>query len=421
MPTLRHLEDHVRQYGLKHKPLYAFSLVIFFFCVFDGILTYVTPLLLVQNGFSEATMGLIIGSSSVAGALFDFFICRIFRKSDYRLIFMILFVICTIYPLILFKAQSAWIFLLAMGLWGIYYDLFNFGRFNFAGLNLKSSEHASGSGVLQVFRALGYLVAPLLAGMVVVETVNLQAFEFSWIFLGFGFLFFLLLLYMVRKQHPKTPEQELCCRTVNLQKEFYLWAAASNLLRPVLIVTVLLCVFDSFFWTIGPLYAQSLHGVGGLSGLLLMAYEVPILGVGWCIGAITHKRGKKRTAFYSLGIGSALLLPLAFVTNPVLIIGLVFCAAFFISIATPSVNGAFTDYIAEAPTAEKEIVGINDFATNIGFVIGPIAAGLLAENLGNGAAFAVLALVSIGIVLILLKTTPRHIGMSSLELAAETA
>jgi len=272
---------------------------------------------------------------------------------------------------------------------------------------------------VQVFHSLGYLIAPILAGIVVGEVVGFEAFGLAWMFLGLGFAFFLFLLYMV-KYNPATPKpQESMCQAINLQKEVYLWLAASNILRPVLIITVILSIYDSFFWTLGPLIAQTFDGPSYLQGLFLAAYEVPILGVGWCIGSVTKKFGKKRTAFFSLLFGSLLLAPIELLKNPALIISLVFLSSLFISMATPSINGAFTDYIAEAPKAEKEIVGINDFAGNIGYILGPILAGVLAQTFNNGEAFAILAGIGMIIAVFLLRSTPKSIGVRSLDAAAE--
>src|SRR4030042_5053659 len=106
MRDLRHLMLHVKTYGQKHQALYLLSLVILFWAVFDGITTYVTPLVLTENGMSKTVMGLIIGSSSVFGAGFDFLMCKLFKNSYYRRVFLAMFAGSALYLLVLATAKT---------------------------------------------------------------------------------------------------------------------------------------------------------------------------------------------------------------------------------------------------------------------------------------------------------------------------
>jgi MFS family permease len=388
--------------------------MIMFWSIFDGLLTYVTPLVLTEAGFSETVMGIIIGTSSIAGALFDFLLCRIFKKSSFRRIFLTLFLICAVYPIILWQAKSFWVFIAAMILWGIYYDLYNFGSLDFIGNYTDKKEHASSAGVLQVFKSLGYLLAPILAGFAIGASVGWEPFALSWVFLFMAFVFFVILLRLTKKKTERECD-ELMCENLEIKREFHLWEKTSSLLKPVLIITFLISTYDAFFWTIGPIFAQSFHGMGNFEGLFLTAYELPALIIGWFIGRATMKLGKKRTAFIAFGIGSLILSTLPLISSPFILIGMIFTASLFLSMAIPAINGTYADYIAEAPKAEKEIEGVSDFSNNIGYVIGPIAAGALADASNNSIAFSILSIFGLIMVTILFKITPREINVSPLE------
>lgn len=414
MPTLHHLNKHVNKYGFKSKPLYILSIMLMFWAIFDGLLTYVTPLVLTQAGYSETMMGIIIGTSSIAGAVFDFMLCRIFKRSNFRRIFLILFAICAVYPIILWQAKSFWVFISAMALWGVYYDLYSFGSLDFLGNYTDKEEHASSSGALQVFRSLGYLLAPIFAGFTIGEIVGWQTFALSWIFLFMAFLFFIVLI-KVTKEGVNQDHQGLACRNLAIKREFKLWERTSILLKPVLILTLLISIYDAFFWTIGPLFAESFRGMDGFDGLFLAAYELPALMVGWFIGKATIRLGKKRTAFAAFGVGSLILATLPLISSPPLAIATIFLASMFISMAIPAINGTYADYIEEAPKAEKEIEAVSDFSSNLGYVIGPITAGILADAYGDSIAFSVLSIVGVIIVIVLFRITPRNINVSPLE------
>src|SRR6185503_11873762 len=111
------------------------------------------------------------------------------------------FAVCMLYPLILWQAKGVWMFLLAMAMWGIYFDLENFGNFDFVGRKADTEVHASHFGMLLSFKSVGYLLAPLIAGLLIgATTVGSRPFIFSWIVLGIAGVFFSFLLFMGRKK-----------------------------------------------------------------------------------------------------------------------------------------------------------------------------------------------------------------------------
>jgi predicted MFS family arabinose efflux permease len=112
----------VRQKHPQRHLVYLWSAMVFFWLIFDGILSYATPLIITQQGFSDAWMGVIYASSSVFGGIYDFLICRFFKNTNFRRMTMCLFALCLVYPLILWQAKTVWVFLIAMAIWGVYWD-----------------------------------------------------------------------------------------------------------------------------------------------------------------------------------------------------------------------------------------------------------------------------------------------------------
>jgi MFS family permease len=417
MPTFHHLQKHVRAHGLGNKPLYSFCFVALFYFLFDGILSYVVPLVITDAGYSETMMGIIIGSSSITGMLFDFLICRVFRNTNFRRIFMVLFILCAFYPLLLWKANSLWMFLVAMGVWGVYFDLGNIGSMNFLGNNIKPKEHASSSGVLQVFKGLGCLLASLIGGLVIGEEVGWKPFGLAWIFLSISFIFFLHLLYLARKEGFSygRPANRRQYAPLTLFKELHLWAMTIVVLRPLLLLMVFITIYDSFFWTLGALFAKEFPSLNGFQGLIVAAYQLPILISGWFVGSISVKMGKERVALYAFLLGSCLLTPLYLISNPIAIISLVFSASFFFAFSLPAINGIHADHISSTPLVEKEIEGVNDMSVNLGYVIGPMAAGFLSDMFGNASAFSIVAVLGLICGILLIRAVPKKIQLKPLS------
>lgn len=413
MRSLKLLITTIKTYGFKHKALYAMSFLILFWCLFDGILDYILPLVITGGGLSKTMMGIIIGSSSVAGFVFDIFLCKILKSTNVRRTYLILFIICAIYPLILLNAKTVWIFLIAMGVWGIYYDLFNIGKYDFVGRYTEKEEHASSSGVLQVFLSIGYLLAPLFAGLIIGGVIGKEPFILSWIFLGIAFVFFIVLLIILKKNKVNKLTYDGENKKVhNKYTEWHIWRNVGKLILPVLILTFVLNLIDATFWTVGPLLVDSWADLGIFGTLFMTAYLLPPLFVGWFIGPATSKLGKKKTANICLLIASLLFASLFAVNNHIAIIAIVFIATIFLDVSFPANSATYADYISESGALETEIESQADFATNLGYVIGPMLAGFLADTFSNIAAFSIVGLIGIGVAILLLFITPRKITVT---------
>lgn len=396
---------------MNRRLLYNASLMIFFWSIFDGIISYITPLVITAGGLSKTTMGLIYSGSSVFGAVFDFLLSKFLKNTHYRKLFFLMFAICFGYPFLLWKAYSVFLFIVAMAFWGLYYDLMNFGCFDFVSRTAKTNEHSSSFGVLGVFKSLGYLIAPLLAGWLVVKAVETKPFLAALLFLAISFLFYLLLLSLTKNGSRETIKEKIY-KPVNVLVELHIWKKVGLVLLPVLIFTMLLYVFDAFFWTLGPLYSQDFKNFSNFGGLFMTMYTLPTLLTGWVVGRLTKKFGQKRTAFVSFLIFSVCLSFLALLRNPYLILSLVFFSSMIGSLAWPAIKGAFVDYITESFKYEKEIEGLGDFFINIGYVLGPMLAGFFSDKIGNSNAFSVLGMAGVLVTLVLMVVTPKEIKIA---------
>lgn len=395
-------------------PIFTLAFVVLFWTIFDSAMTYVTPLLIEQHGFSNTMTGVIIGTSSITGALFDFLISKMFRNLYFRRVFLVMFALCFVYPLLLWQAKTLWFFLFVMAVWGIYYDLHGFGIFNFIGRFVDKKDHSSSFGLIQIFGSLGAILGPLIIGLVIVTGVDWRSFALGWIFLGIGFIFFVVLMIQMRK-YPMADKNVLHRpRRKNFFLELHLWKKLGKTMIPVLILTFYLFFIEAFFWTLGPLYAEA-DGLKQFGGVFLTAYALPALIVGWFIGPLTRRFGKKHTAYVSLFLGSVILSSFFYLPGPIVAIAVVFIASCFISMALPAINAAYADYISELPQVDGEIEGLEDFSLNVGYIIGPISAGVLADVLSIPATFGILGITGAVMAVILYVVTPKHIKIRILE------
>lgn len=386
-----------------NQRLFFFIIFIFFWTLFDGTISFLTPRLITAIQGNEAKMGLILATSSVWGAIFDFLIARNRRRLSYRRLLFYLLAICAGYPLLLHYATKTWLMLIAMAVWGLYSDIFRFSIFNFISHETPKEKFAFSFGLIDIFKTGGYLLAPLIIGIVLTTSNSRPLIYLGWFFLGIA-LIALLLLTKKRPGDPRTTSSETH-QPITLRIELALWRKIGRNLLPVLMLTFFLNIWDAFFWTLGPLLSHS----PTQASFFVTAYMLPALFVTGYIRPLTHRWGKKRTAIGALLAGSATLSLIFICPQNGLEIGLVFLTSCLISVAWPATNGAYADYIKETASVEKEIAGLQDFFANSGYILGPILAGWLGQRWGELPAFSILGGIGLVTALTLITVTPRKI------------
>jgi MFS family permease len=181
---------------------------------------------------------------------------------------------------------------------------------------------------------------------------------------------------------------------------------------PMLLVSLMLSTANAFYWTAGPLFSETL-GLGHFSGLFLASFIAPALIVGWLIGGITRRFGQRQTAVGALFFGSLIVISLGFIENTSTLVVVNFVASFILAAAYPAINGAFANFIAEAPRIETEIETIEDSSVNLGWIIGPILAGFSSDMLGYHYTFVLLGVIGALVAIIVWRIMPRYLRIAS--------
>jgi len=381
--------------------------MLLFWAIFDGIISYITPIVINESGYSNTIMGIIIGSSSIAGALFDFILSKYLQNSSWRRLYIVMFVICLVYPLVLMQSKIILVYLIAMCLWGLYYDLLSFGNFDFVSRELLPEEHSSSFGVMGVFKSSGYLLAPLIVGLTLGEILDWKPYVIAWIFLILAFIFFIALYIQGKKGRLKT-ERLVQYRPKGFLLEISLWKKISGVLLPFLVFTMLMSMHDSSFWTIGPILSETFTEFRPFDGLFLTVYSLPPLLVGWFVDRFKRFAGTG-ASFKSFTVSSTLLIGFAFFKHPLILLLIIFISSIFSTFAWAIEQGTYADYIDDSLPREKEIEGLVDFSINIGYIVGPVLAGFLSDKVGYFNTFAALGAISVLIIPILAKYAPKKV------------
>ena len=154
-------------------PLSIFSLIIFFVSLHDGIISYITPIILNNKYNDSFIVGSIISISSFFGIFFNFLIAKFFPKKDYRFFISRMNFFAFITPLsYLILPRKLIPFALIMITWSIYYEFRNYAKYNFVEEFLPPQKNTDAWSVMSVFQSLAYSLGPILAFLLMSKSVN---------------------------------------------------------------------------------------------------------------------------------------------------------------------------------------------------------------------------------------------------------
>jgi DHA1 family tetracycline resistance protein-like MFS transporter len=141
--------------------------------------------------------------------------------------------------------------------------------------------------------------------------------------------------------------------------------------------------------------ALAVFAVGNASTLLLA-------------GRVADRRGRRPPALAGLAVSAVATGVLGLLTNPALFLGASLLAGMGSGLVNPPTNAAVADVIGSRARGGTVLAGFQ-MTTDLGAIVGPVAAGALAEVGGYPAAFAlsgVMALVALGFWLRAPETLP---------------
>lgn len=401
---------------MESNPLWqkiiTLSLVLFFAFLADAILSTWVPGL-VENSFkSPVVMGFIISFSSIVGLGTDLVFPQILKGISFKsLLYTSIFLSIMFCMTLIFATDIPFvlIFLVAMAIWGIYYEVIAFANHQFVADTIPIRMHASTWAFIGVFKNLAYFLGPLLAGFMVTSGTRTPAY-FSVFFL----LIAMVILTLSKKHHERPLTIEI--EKLNFACEIEHWGVLFKKVWPILIISTTLGIIDAFFWTTGAVYTEELTKVSFLGRFFLPVYALPSLFVGFIVAKKGIVSGKKKTAirFFLL---SGIFLSLMSVYNSVIWqIVAVFCSSLALAITYPLIEGVYSDIIERMGKQKKHMMGLGSSTTSISYIVGPIIAGIVNSLVGSVMTFVYLGYVVVLIAAVLMLVTPKKLKLPQSEI-----
>lgn len=395
----------------EQKSTISLGLMIMFWTLYEGIILFVTPIIITDKGYSNTEMGLLYSCSSLFGILFDFLFIFLLKKIYYRRMLLIALLMGCFYSFLLWRSSTFLVFLSCMAFWGLYTDMFNFGLDDFSGRFHNYNQNAKSLSLLVVFRSIGYIFSPLITGSLLNAHISPQFYAFFFVVISL--IFFKIFLTISKKDKLISNHLEITHIVWN-KKNFSLWLKTFSRLWPILIFTFLLYLHDACFWTIGPLLSETYSDFPNFGALFLTFSMLPGLFMIYVVPKLVKKFGKKRTGHLSFLFSLLLLLAIVIFDNPIIILIFIFISSFIGYCAYPATKSAFADYLEESKKSDCMIMGFEDIFINLGYIVGPALIGSLSDKVGNLPALAMITLISAFLVVILMLLTPKKISFKGM-------
>jgi len=271
-------------------------------------------------------------------------------------------------------------------LWGMSYQIWKVPASAYFASNTDKKHRGAEYGLLAEIVYLADVLGPLLAGAVL---VSLGYFGILNIYIAAMAFCAILIMFLIFSKNKK-PLFKNVKKAVNLKswvadiKEIkYLGLPGISLVilsSLIVIVEVCIFVFEPLFY--GP---SGINISPYLGGLLLACFAIPQIFFSYPFGALADKYGKKK--FIVLGLLVSAISLILFAINNIL--WLYFLFAIFYALGMSMIWPALDGLIIDLSFGHKKgkIIGIKESFLDLGFFLGPILGGLVAQYLGLNIVF----------------------------------
>jgi MFS family permease len=390
----------------------SLSVVLFFVLLADAILSFWVPNFM-EEGFKSAfAMGLIMSFSSLVGFVADLVFPQVIKGVTVKkLIFLGILVSLIFILLLLFSTYKLFLvtMLLAMAVWGVYYEFLGFAQQQFVADSTPLRLHSSVWGLLHVFKSLAYFLGPIIAGSAFINGTQMPLF-LALVLLGIGFF----ALLISAKGHERPIEVNM--HEVNIWREIGHWRALFVHVWPVVLISLYLGLIDATFWTTGAVWTEALSLVHPWGGYVLSAFILPSIFMGFLVARMGIYEGKKKLAELFLLLTGLVLAGLWFTTSIPLILLIVFSAGLMSAISFPLVDGVYSDIVSRMGRERRHLIGLSRSTISLAYIVGPAVAGYVASKFGSGETLSVVGVGGVILAIFLLILTPKKLKLPQNEL-----
>lgn len=390
------------------------SVMLFFVYLGDGILSDWVPSFIQASLKSPLLMGFIVSFSSLIGFGADLVFPQMLKAVKTRKLMLMAIGTSLIFSgVLLWSIVWPWVvlFLLAMAIWGIYYEFLGFGGQQFVSEAVPAKARSSTWAIMGVFKSLSYFLGPIIGSTIAVTRGDTPTVIMAVIFVLIGYGIWLLMKDK-RTEHEITEPSE----KINILNEIKHWWTLSEHVWPVLTISIFMGLVDATFWTTGTVLTDSLAEKNWLGGMFLPFYMLPMVIFGILVAKWGIYKGKKKVAEITMLLAGICLSFLGLTNSLYMLLAISLLTGTALSIAWPMTDAVYTDIVDRMGREGKHMVGLSSSTLSLAYIVGPIIAGGIAQTVGEKMTFSVMGILTVIVAIFLLFTTPRKLRLPQEEI-----
>ncbi|MDD4983407.1 MAG: MFS transporter [Candidatus ainarchaeum sp.] len=347
----------------------------------DRMLEYVMPLYLEGIGKSYFEIGLLLSLTALGGLLFDWPLGNLSDATSRRKIMFTSVILSIIASALIFIFEINWVLTILILVWSIAYQMWCVPRDAYLAAHTDHNKRSREYGLFNEVVDIAETIGPLICGALLLYLGYSGIVSIYAVMLGIAAL--IILFFIAETDHRSMlkaiPQSFKFSAFIRDLKELKYLGSFGLLL---LFYSFSFMALDNVIFLFEPLFCTS-GGLGlslSLAGLLMAFFSIPGILFSYLFGLIADKIGKKKVLFAGMiCIGLSLIL---FVSTKNIVLLFAFASLYSIGAAMflPSLNGLIVDL--SFGHQKGKIVGLWDSFTDLGYFIGPLIGGIIAEFYG---------------------------------------
>lgn len=390
------------------------SVMLFFVYLGDGILSDWVPSFIQKSMSSSLIMGLVISFSSVVGFGADLVFPELLKNLKTKKLILMAIGTSLIFAGVLLWSIS-WplviLFLIAMGVWGLYYEFLGFGGQQFVSESIPMTSRSGAWAILGVFRSLAYFLGPIIGSY---TAMNIGDSQTVWVAVGSVVIGYLIWIFWSKTNREVVSDNQT--ETVSLLKEIKHWVSLSEHVWPVLVISLVMGIVDATFWTTGTVLSDSLAEQNWLGGMFLPFYTLPMVIVGVIVAKWGIYKGKKKMAEIFMLIAGLSLSLISFGNSVYMMLAVSLLTGTALSIAWPLTDAVYSDITDRMGRSGKHMMGLSSSTLSLAYIVGPVLAGMIAQLVGEKMTFSIVGVFMSLMAVVLLFVTPKKLRLPQQEI-----
>ncbi|MBU0536550.1 MAG: MFS transporter [Nanoarchaeota archaeon] len=377
----------------------------------DNLLEFVFPTYLDSINKSYMEIGFLLSIASMAGILIDLPMGTLSDHASRRKLMTTGLLVSIIGGILIFSLKGNLMLVFAFMVWGFSYQMWRVPRDAYYASLTKKKHRAESYGFDAEIKYLGQTIGPIIGGFVLLYA----GFRGIVGFYSVGLMISIIILFLFIKDTNHSSlgsAMKSVSRLSGFVSEFKEFRSFGMFGVLLLLFSLMLTSWEQILITFQPLfYGPDVLDISPkLGGLLLAFFSLPAIFISYPVGRLADSIGKKTTLLAGLMIMGTSLLIFSQTKNLYAVFGLALLISIGWITSVISVNSLIIDLSYKHK--KGEIAGIWNLFMDIGFVVGPLIGGIIAEFTGiTNVFFAMgLAFLMSSFAVFFLKDKHRKIG-----------